>query len=375
MLDRLEIDQVSIHDQEQAAYKTKCADHARELKALNSVIDRLRKQRLEGKSKPESQEREATLKTQLEELLKNEPKPPAFRRFRINDPTIEALQDVLKTDPSCILLERDELAGMLAQWEMDGHQMDRAFYLEAWNGLRGYTGLRVIRGEFRIPVLCLSLFGGIQPVKLIQYLRNPQTNLAHDDALQRFQLLVYPDPTPKRKHVDQYENIEAKNAFFAILKKLAYADFHDIGAISDQFIKVPWFHFNVETKKAFEDWLSANEDKVENKNEDPALREHFSKFPKLLCALALIFHLIELADQGKKETYIPLRHLQNAIKWCEYLESHARRIYAMAKTPSLFSAICLGNKITDPDTKTPLETVSPPMMSTTGNGAALMPMT
>jgi hypothetical protein len=192
MLDRLEIDQVSIHDQEQAVYKIKCADHARELKALNSV-DKLRKQRLEGKSRPESQEGEATLKMQLEDLLKNQPKPPAFRRFRINDPTIEALQDVLKADPSCIPLERDELTGMLAQWEMDGHQMDRAFYLEAWNGLRGYTGLRVIRGEFRIPVLCLSLFGGIQLVKLIQYLRNPQTNLAHDGALQRFQLLVYPD--------------------------------------------------------------------------------------------------------------------------------------------------------------------------------------
>ena len=94
--------------------------------------------------------------------------------FRINDPTIEALQDILKDDPKCLLLERDELVGMLSQWEMQGHEMDRAFYLEAHTGLRGYSGARIVRGEFSIPILCLSLFGGIQPIKLVQYLRDPK---------------------------------------------------------------------------------------------------------------------------------------------------------------------------------------------------------
>jgi hypothetical protein len=44
-----------------------------------------------------------------------------------------------------------------------------------------------------------------------------------------------------------------------------------------------------------------------------------------------------------------------AINWCHYLESHARRIYALVKGPSLFSAMCLADKITDPKTKTPVE--------------------
>ena len=355
MLDRLEIKEGSIYDEALSAYKAKCADYSCELKALRSVIDKLRKQRLEGKGKPEHEEREANLKKQLEKLLENEPQPPVLRRYRINDPTIEALQDTLKRDPCCILLERDELSGMLAQWEMDGHQMDRAFFLEAWNGLRGYVGLRVIRGEFRIPILCLSLFGGIQPVKLIQYLRNPQTNLSHDGAMQRFQILVYPDPVAKRRHVDQRENTEAKNRYFAILEKLAKTDFHDFGGISDEFNKIPWFHFDVEAKKIFEDWLAANEEKADDKNEDPSLREHFSKFPKLLCSLSLIFHLIELADEGNKQTYIPVRHVQMAIKWSDFLESHARRIYALVRNPSLFSAMCLANKIADPALKIPIE--------------------
>ena len=244
---------------------------------------------------------------------------------------------------------------MLAQWEMDGHQMDRAFYLESWNGTNPYKGKRVTRGDFRILLLCLSLFGGIQPVKLIQYLRSPQTNLTHDGAMQRFQALVYPDPPPKRRHTDQYENTVAKNRFYEILRKLARDDFRDYGGLTDEFNRTPWFHFRTEAKIFFEVWLAANEEKIDNKNEDPALRGHLSKFPKLFCSLSLIFHLIELAETGKNETYIPLRIAQMAAEWCAYLESHARRIYSLVKNPSLFSAMSLADKITDPSTKTPLE--------------------
>jgi hypothetical protein len=353
MLTRLEIEESDNHEKARAVHNAALMEHGSELKALRSTADKLRKQRLEGKSKPQDAEREDALKKQLEELLKNEPQPPTRRWFRINDPTIEALQDILKRDSNCILFERDELTGMLAQWEMEGHQMDRAFYLESHNGTNPYVGNRMGRGEFRLPLLCLSLFGGIQPVKLIQYLRNPQTNLTHDGAMQRFQALVYPDPPPKRKHVDQYENTEAKNRFYEILKKLAYADFRDYGGLTDEFNNTPWFHFHAEAKTLFEEWLAANEEKAENKNEDPALREHLSKFPKLFCGLSLIFHLIELADTGSRETYIPLRIAKLAAEWCAYLESHARRIYSLVKTPSLFSAMALADKLTGP-TRTPL---------------------
>ena len=354
-LSRLEVEAGADLENAVANHKAARAEHDAESKALHSAVNSLRKRRLEGKSKPEDAEKEDSLKRQLENLLKNEPQPPAPRWFRINDPTIEALQDILKQDPNCILFKRDELTGMLAQWEMDGHQMDRTFYLESWNGTNPYKGRRVIRGDFRIPLLCLSLFGGIQHVKLTQYLRNPQTNLTHDGAMQRFQILVYSDPPPKRKHTDQYENTEAKNRFYEILKKLAYADFRDYGGLTDEFNKTPWFHFDVPAKEFFEDWQAANEEKTENKKEDPALREHLAKFPKLFCGLSLIFHLIELADTGKRETYIPLRVAKMAGEWCACLESHARRIYSLVKNPSLFSAVALADKITNPSTKTALE--------------------
>jgi hypothetical protein len=45
-------------------------------------------------------------------------------------------------------------------------------------------------------------------------------------------------------------------------------------------------------------------------------------------SLALIFHIIHLAD-GKKENDVTLESTKQAAACCAYLESHARRIYGM----------------------------------------------
>ena len=355
LLTRLEIKAGETYDHALATYKVALAEHKAELKAVSSTLEKFRKERLAGKSKEGSDQHEAELKKQRDELLKNEPQLPVLRRYRINDPTIEALQEVLKKDPKCILLERDELIGMLVQWEMKGHEMDRSFYLEAHAGLRGYCGVRVVRGEFRIPMLCLSLYGGIQPIKLVQYLRDPEINLSHDGAIQRFQLLVYPDAIKDYTYTDQSENTEAKNRFFAVLEEIANTkDFQDFGAIVTEYDNVPFFTFDNEAQQIFKHWLIANENKIAN---EPvyAMKEHLAKFPDLFARLCVIFHVIELADnsvrnQGsKKQKYVPARHANLALQWCNYLESHARRIYALANNPSLAAALVLSHKLQDPD--------------------------
>ena len=301
------------------------------------------------------------LKGELEELLASEPKAPQRRRYRLNDSTIEAVQEILKTDDTCLLHDRDELSGMISQWEMEGHQNDRSFYLESWNGLNPYDGARIGRGDFFIRCLCLSLFGGIQPAKLVQYLRNSKTCLTTDGALQRFQMLVYPDRVPVARLVDEYDNTEAKNRFFEIIKRLAHADFHDFGGQSDEFSPIPWFHFCIEAKERFTDWHLKNGLLIADTNTSALLRQHFAKFDNVLCGLSLIFHLIELADdritnptQLGKEQYIPVRVFEQALRWVEYLRSHARRIYGLSENPSVGSAMLLGAKLKDPEIKNPL---------------------
>jgi hypothetical protein len=334
-------------------YSAEVANHADEVTATRSALRKLRQKRPSGKAEDGDEQREQELKEQLAEFEMTKPKPPAERWFYVNDPTVAALQVNLAPNPTCVLIERDELVGLLISWEIEGHQIDRAFYLEAWNGLGASKGMRISRGNFYVANLCLSLFGGIQPVKLIHYLRDPEINLQHDGMIQRFQVLAYPDPVKNPKFVDQEENVDAKNRCYAILKKLAAADYHrDFGAsYGDEFHKVPYFQFDTEGQDRFRTWYLANQAKAEDKSEDPVMQEHLAKFSQLVTSLATIFHVVELADTDSKSTYIPIRHLEKALQWAEYLESHARRIYALAKNPSLSAAFILADKLTDPRTE------------------------
>jgi hypothetical protein len=122
------------------------------------------------------------------------PPRPILRRYKTNDSTVEKLGELLRENPAGLLILRDELVGLIASWEREGREGDRAFFLEGWNGNQSFDTDRIGRGHISIPNVCMSIFGGIQPDKLVGYLEQATQTLANDGMLQRFQVLVYPDP-------------------------------------------------------------------------------------------------------------------------------------------------------------------------------------
>src|SRR5713226_7676960 len=119
--------------------------------------------------------------------------PPVAKRYLVNDTTVEKLGELLNHHPNGLLLFRDELSGWLHTMDRPGHENDRAFYCEAWNGTSGYTYDRIGRGTLHIRAACLSVLGGIQPGPLERYLRAVFGGRGDDGLLQRFQLAVWPD--------------------------------------------------------------------------------------------------------------------------------------------------------------------------------------
>ena len=61
-------------------------------------------------------------------------------------------------------------------------------------------------------------------------------------------------------------------------------------------------------------------------------------------SLALIDHLINVAD-GTASGPVPLRSAERAAAWCEYLESHARRIYGLVGDIGQLAAAELAKKL------------------------------
>jgi hypothetical protein len=75
-------------------------------------------------------------------------------------------------------------------------------------------------------------------------------------------------------------------------------------------------------------------------DDHPAIEDHLTKFRSLIPSLALLIHLAE-----RNTGPVGLGALQKAIAWGEYLESHARRIYAPAIDPALGPAKALAKRI------------------------------
>lgn len=278
-----------------------------------------------------------------EMMAEREEKAPGVRRYRTNDATIEKMAELMRDNPRGILLFRDELAGLLSLLDREDKETERAFFLESWNGDGSYTSDRIGRGSTQVKNLCTSVLGGIQPDRLSRYLHQAVNQGLNDGLVQRFQLLVYPDPIQQWRLVDESPNKAARSQVFDIVKKLSQMNFVDHGAKSHE-SGTCYFGFTDDAQQLFYNWISKLETEKLAGEDSTVIQEHLSKYRSLMPSLALLNHLIDIAS-GASSGSVSLVATQRAIAWCEYLEAHARRIYGTVTNQSDRAAIALAEKI------------------------------
>ena len=105
----------------------------------------------------------------------------------------------------------------------------------------------------------------------------------------------------------------------------------------------PYFKFTEEAQAAFIEWTSYLHNEVIPNEEHSIIGQHLEKYAKLMPALALTFHLIDCIQIGLVGL-VSLRCVEMAIEWCDYLESHARRIYGLVLQSSTIRAATLSQK-------------------------------
>ncbi|MEX2222780.1 MAG: YfjI family protein [Candidatus Rokuibacteriota bacterium] len=265
--------------------------------------------------------------------------PPTERRYLVNDATVEKLGELLRENPNGLLLHRDELGGFLRTMDREGHENDRAFYNEAWNGTGSYTYDRIGRGTVRIEAACISLLGGLQPGPLVAYLRETFGHGKNDDGLiQRVQLMVWPDRGGAWRNVDRWPDTTAKTAAFEIFRRLAHMDAADIGAHREG--ALPFLRFTPEGQAVFDAWRDRLEAQLRAPDEHPVVVSHLAKYRSLMPALALLGHLI---DHGVGP--IDVAAAERAVAWCAYLQPHARRVYQSVTAGPQVAAVTLGAKL------------------------------
>lgn len=332
-MDRLEAKEVELLAERVKTYEAELAA----FEAHESAIKTSMKKAASGKP-----DRDKMLAAQNDLTQLEKPEEPRPRRFKSNDATVEKLGDILSHNPHGLLVFRDELMGLLASWEKEGREGDKAFYLEGWNGTGSFSIDRIGRGSQFINTLCLSVFGGIQPDLLERYLGGIVNSMDNDGRIQRFQVLVYPEQ-PTWAWRDRYPVKGAREAVRDLFDRMASFDPVMDGATpADDFVKLPHFIFNDEAQELFIQWdTELNRERIPNET-NPMMRQHLGKFEKLFCAMALILHLAD----GRIGP-VTIESAMRAAVWCEYLEGHARRIYGLVETAKTTTAKMLSRRIAD----------------------------
>jgi putative DNA primase/helicase len=214
------------------------------------------------------------------------------------------------------------MSGFLKTMDNEQRPNDRSFYLESFNGTGSYRYDRIGRGTIDINHMVISLLGTIQPGRYAAYIGQAVKQGHGDDGLvQRFQLAVYPDEPKSWVNIDRQPNADAKDNVYQIFTNL----------IQKADVEEPVIlRFTPDAQQIFNDWrLELENTKLKNQDDHPALISHLAKYRSLVPSLALIIHMVESHESASIES-VSKEATIKACAWCEYLESHARRIYSAA---------------------------------------------
>lgn len=268
---------------------------------------------------------------------------PPLRRYTVTKSSLQALVEILRQNPNGLLLTHDELSGLLTQLDQPGNEDMRAFFLTAWTGKGSFTLDTIGRGlGHHVPAVCLSMLGGIQPVRLAAHVRDAVNNGAGDDGfVQRLQCAVWPDDPGEWRAVDRWPDTAARKIAFDVFERLDALTPDKVNAEADESDESRFLRFVPEVVPDFLHWMEEITARARVEAATlPAMEAHLIKYRGLLPRLALTFHL--LAD-GRGPVTVDAWQLARC--WTELLEAHARRIYTHAAAPDKGLADRLRHKL------------------------------
>ena len=267
------------------------------------------------------------------------PETPKFKRHFTSNATVEKLGEMCADNPNGIMYHRDELLSLLADLDRKEKAADRGFLMTGWSGLDAYTFDRIGRGTTYVPSVTISMFGTTQPSRIASYVSGSLASF-DDGMVQRLQILVWPDNMPHWVPMDSPSDKSAQARAFQMCRRLAELRPQDVGAIIEDGNAVPYLRFSEEARRLFVEYRTGLETKVRGNTLSPELAAHLSKYRGLVPRIALIMHL---ASGGTGS--VSVEAITMAIRWADYLEAHARRVYAAAEAAPVDTAKLIWKRI------------------------------
>lgn len=272
------------------------------------------------------------------------PAMPVARVYWTSNVNEASLGVLLQQNPNGLLIERDELSSLLVSLENEANADLRGMLLSGWSAKEGYRFDRIMRGTTTLPSFALSIVGGIQPGPLTRYVRAAFSGEHADGLLQRFQLIVWPDPAPF-EYVDRWPDSESRRVANGLFERANSFDPESVGRHDDFGSSPPFVRLSESAQGLFVEWytdfMRQRRSIEEVSGESGPVAAHFGKYPGLLGKLALILHVAD----GLASKEVSERTLLKSLAWLEYLAPHARRVYHAVEHPETGAAELLLSRI------------------------------
>lgn len=234
-------------------------------------------------------------------------KPPRHRRT-LNNFTVEGLRDLLAENMTSVLVDADEVAGMIgsAGQYKNGSASDRADLLKLNEG----APLAIERAggkSIYIPRWGASILGSTQPERISPL----ASGLEADGLLQRFISVVSDDV--RRVPVDREPDATAQREYVDLINRLA-------GMAA---CETTTLHLSREANRVREEFDERLNVLIDAPGA-PAFKSHLSKWGGFFARLLLIFHL---ASDDALEDAVSVDTARRCARCADVLLSHAFRFY------------------------------------------------
>jgi hypothetical protein len=157
---------------------------------------------------------------------------------------------------------------------------------------------------------------------------------------------VWPDVSAEWIDVDRYYDQQAFDDAMVAFMRLRDLQPADVNAKTDLLGGPAYLQFDEQAQAQFNVARKGFEVSVRSEMFHHALEAHFSKYPRMIAALALVIHLV---DGGVGPVGVDA--INKAIGWAKYLTKHAQRAYGAADNAAAQSAKALAEKIERGDVK------------------------
>jgi hypothetical protein len=250
---------------------------------------------------------------------------PTVRRIITTDPTTEALGPILRDNPRGLVVSPDEMTRWVLSMDQyrNGKGGDRPFYLTVWNGDAVYVDrAKNLTEPIAVPHPFLTVVGGMTP----DMLSTLHEGRGRDDGFLARLIFAYPDPPPRRYSPAGISS-SVEGEWERLVRCLWRRQPRDLDGRPTPHV----VRFAPDAERAWTEWCHAHVAEQEADDFPGYLEGAWGKLDAYAARLALILHLMRIADDPMSPDEpppVPRAVVDDAVRLVGYFKSHCRRIHA-----------------------------------------------